>query len=252
MTLDSRQRFTAAAEDYSRHRPTYPPELVEWIAAETGLPPSAAVADIGCGTGIAARLFASLGFDVVGVEPNADMLAHATAAGVRCVQGEAARTGLPDRSVDLVIAAQAFHWFDVPAALAEFRRICRPPGWCAAFWNMRSGSPLMDEYESLLLKTSEDYRKIRQPAHAVSDLRAAPEISGMRFWEFPSGQVLDRDGFFGRVWSSSFVVHGVADRDAFNRELAALFERHQQDGRVDFRYRTVAFLWQLQRPSAAS
>jgi SAM-dependent methyltransferase len=250
--MDSRQRFTAAAEDYSRHRPTYPPELVDWIAAETGLPRSATVADVGCGTGISARLFAARGFDVVGVEPNAEMLAHATAAGVRGVQGEAARTGLPDQSVDLVIAAQALHWFDVPAALAEFRRICRPPGWCAAFWNIRAGSPLMDEYEQLLRRASEDYRKIRQPSQAVAELRAAPEISSMRTWEFPTSQVLDHEGFFGRVWSSSFVVHGVADREGFNRELDSLFERYQEDGRVDFLYRTVAYLWQLERPPAAS
>jgi hypothetical protein len=110
----------------------------------------------------------------------------------------------------------------------------------------------MDEYEALLLEASEDYHKIRQSAHAMSDLRAAPEVSDMRTWELPSDQVLDREGFFGRVWSSSFVVHGVADRDGFNRELAALFDRHQQDGRVAFRYRTLAYLWQLERPSAVS
>jgi SAM-dependent methyltransferase len=250
--MDSTRRFSETAQDYKRHRPSYPPELVDWILAETELPSSARVADIGCGTGICARLFAARGFDVIGVEPNAEMRAEAIAAGVRCVQGEAARSGLPDRSVDLVLAAQAFHWFDVPAALAEFGRICRPPGWCAAVWNVRSGSPLMDEYERLLRQASQDYPKVRSPADAVADLRAALPSSALREWELPSGQTLDREGFFGRVWSSSFVVHGVADREAFDRALAALFDRYQQDGRVDFRYRTVAFLWQLQRPSAAS
>jgi SAM-dependent methyltransferase len=250
--LDSKTRFTETVEDYKRHRPSYPPELVDWILAETGLPSSASVADIGCGTGIFARLLASRGLDVIGVEPNAEMRAEAVAAGVHCVQGEAARTGLPDRSVDLVMAAQAFHWFDVPAALAEFGRVCRPPGWCAAVWNVRAGGPLMDEYERLLRHSSEDYPKVRSPADTVADLRAALPASAMREWELPSGQTLDREGFFGRVWSSSFVVHGVADREAFDRALAALFDRYQQDGRVDFRYRTIAFLWQLERPSAAS
>ena len=250
--MDSKRRFTETAEDYKRHRPSYPPELVDWILAETGLPSSSRVADVGCGTGISARLFASRGFDVIGVEPNAEMRGGAIAAGVRCVPGEAARTGLPDRSVDLVIAAQAFHWFDVPAALAEFRRIGRPPGWCAAVWNVRAGGPLMDEYERLLLQASEDYRKVRSPDAAVADLRAALPAGAMREWERPSGQTLDREGFFGRVWSSSFVVHGVADREAFDGALAELFDRHQQGGRIEFRYRTVAFLWQLERPSAAS
>jgi SAM-dependent methyltransferase len=250
--LDPRRRFSSTVDDYSRHRPSYPPHLVDWMMEETGLPASARVADVGCGTGISARLFMARGFDVIGVEPNAEMRAQATADGVHCVDGEAARTGLPGRSVDLVIAAQAWHWFDVPAALAEFERICRPPGWCAAVWNTRSGGPLMDDYERLLQRASDDYAKVRRPEDAVADLRAAPGVEGMREREFPNSQALDRHGFFGRVWSSSFVVHGVADREAFDRELDRLFDRYQQAGRVDFRYRTVAFLWRLQRPSAAS
>jgi ubiquinone/menaquinone biosynthesis C-methylase UbiE len=58
--------------------------------------------------------------------------------------GTATETGLAEASSDLVTVAQAFHWFDVPAALAEFRRILATPGWCAAFWNLRRPSLFMD------------------------------------------------------------------------------------------------------------
>src|SRR5262249_3448715 len=110
--VDSRQRFSATADAYHRYRPDYPQALLDWLVAETGVASGARVADIGCGTGISSRFLAARGFRVVGVDANADMLARAVEAGggPRYVVGEAVATGLPDRSVDLVTAAQSFHW----------------------------------------------------------------------------------------------------------------------------------------------
>ena len=84
------------------------------------------VADVGAGTGISSRMFAARGAAVIAIEPNAAMRA---AAGehprVRWRDGTAERTGLADRSVDVVVACQAFHWFATPAAMSEFVRIAR-------------------------------------------------------------------------------------------------------------------------------
>ena len=247
MNSDPRERFTAAADLYHRHRPSYPAELIDWILSTASLVPPATVADIGCGTGISTRLFAGRGFDVVGVDPNEEMLARARdAGGARYRNGEAAATGLPDRSVDLVTVAQAFHWFDIAEALAEIARILRPGRWSAAFWNVRAlANAFMVEYDELLRRYSHEYAILESHENAGRKIAAAPGVLDLREAEFGCAQRLDRESFFGRVYSSSYVIHGVEDREGFARALGDLFDRHQESGIVELRYRTVGLCWRL-------
>jgi hypothetical protein len=126
-------------------------------------------------------------------------------------------------------------------------RILRPAGWCAAFWNTRARSPFLDGYERLLEERSAEYRKIRTPEQTIEDIRAAPGVREARTGEFANAQVLDRAGLFGRAHSSSYVAHGVDDREGFDRALSGLFDAHQAAGVVEFAYRTLAIAWQLGR-----
>ena len=246
MTLDSRERFSGLAGLYDRHRPSYPDALLDWIVANARLKPGDPVADIGCGTGISTRLFAQRGFDAVGVDPNEGMLAEARAAGPgRYLQGEAAATGLPSASLALVSVGQAFHWFDVPASLREFRRVLRPEGSCAVYWNVRGASAFLDEYDRLLRKHSTEYSVLDKPAQTLAALKARGERRDAREAEFAYAQSFDRDGLFGRAYSSSYVVHGIADHAEFDRALAALFAAHARDERVEFAYRTLALWFRL-------
>lgn len=246
MDIHPHERFTAAADLYHRHRPSYPVELVDWILATTHLEPGARVADVGCGTGISTRLLAQRGFDVVGVDPNEAMLALAREqGGARYQVGEAAATGLPAAGVGLVTVAQAFHWFDIAAALREFGRILRPGGSCAAFWNVRGTGAFHEEYDLLLRAHSAEYSILSKPASTLAAIKARPEVVEALEAAFSYVQPLDRDGLRGRAYSSSYVIHGVARRDDFDRALGELFERHQVGGRVEFRYRTIALCWRL-------
>ena len=244
--IDPRDRFSDAADLYHRYRPSYPDALLDWIERTTALHPPARVADVGCGTGISSRLLAGRGYDVTGIDPNEPMLVHARAAGgARYLAGTATETGLVPESTDLVTVAQAFHWFDVPAALAEFRRILAVPGWCAAFWNLRRPSPFMDDYDRLLRAHSTEYEVLLKPEPTIQSILQAEGVGDVRQAEFPNRQLLDRKGVFGRAHSSSYVVHGVADPEAFDRALGELFDRHQSGGTVEFPYRTVAVCCRL-------
>lgn len=244
--IDPRERFSAAADLYHRYRPTYPPAVLEWVEEVAGLRPPARVADVGCGTGISTRLIAERGFEVTGIDPNEAMLAHARAeGGARYQAGTATDTGLADGSVDLVTVAQAFHWFDVPKALAEFTRILARPGWCAALWNLRRASPFMDDYDALLRAQSSEYEVLLKPEATIEAIVLARGEADVRRGEFPNRQLLDRDGLFGRAYSSSYVVHGVADPEGFDRALGEVFDRHQSGGMVEFLYRTVAVCFRL-------
>lgn len=244
--LDSRRLYSASAEHYHRHRPSYPRVLIDWILSTTGQAPPARVADIGCGTGIASRLFAQRGFEVVGVDPSQEMLAQAKRAGfVHYVRADASATGLAKDSIDLVVAAQSFHWFDTAEALREFRRILRPYGWCAAFWNLRASAPFVDEYDGLLRAYSSQYDIMVKQEQAAAALQSTRGVADQRLAEFENSQLLDRDGLRGRAYSSSCVAQGVSDHAAFQAALSDLFERHQRQGRVEFRYRTLALCWRL-------
>jgi SAM-dependent methyltransferase len=240
---DSRERFSATAGAYHRHRPGYPDELLPWIVETTGVPQGARVADLGCGTGISSRFLASRGFRVVGVDANEDMLAHARAAGggPTYAIGEAARTGLPDASVDLVTAAQAFHWFELEPTLAEIRRIA-PGGHACAFWNLRLDTPFNAELERMLSDMSTEYAD-RSDRHDPREPIVAA-VAGAATTEIRHDDVLGWDAVLGRIRSASYVAHGVADVPALERALREAYDRHARpDGTLVWALRTVAVAW---------
>jgi SAM-dependent methyltransferase len=133
--------FARNAGDYERTRPTYPQAAVDHLVGELGLGPGRTVVDVGAGTGKLTRLLVATGARVVAVEPVAEMRTQLAAAAPDAVliEGTAERLPLEAGSVDAVTVAQAMHWFDGPAALAEFARVLRPGGAVAVVYNRRDG-----------------------------------------------------------------------------------------------------------------
>lgn len=246
--LRSTERFSDRVADYVRYRPDYPQAIVAWLR-QLDVTPSWEVADVGAGTGISSRLFLDAGHRVVAVEPNDAMRAAAEqwlhdSPGFRAIDGTAEATTLADASVDLVIAAQAFHWFDTSAVRQEFRRILSPHGLVAVFWNSRrlAGTPFLEGYERLLLEYGVDYTSVAE--------RYADDDS-MRLWfghgfrgaaSFPHGQALDFDALRGRLMSSSYAPKpGHPNHEPMLAALRDLFDATQQGGTVAFDYDTRIF-----------
>ena len=207
------RRFSSRVEDYVRYRPSYPSALFAALERECGLARPSVVADIGSGTGIAAAILLERGHRVHGVEPNAAMreAAERLLAGERdfvSVDGRAEGTTLADDSVDLVFAAQAFHWFERAACRREFSRILRRGHCVALVWNDRSrdATPFLAGYEALLRTHSIDYEKVNH-RDVVSDAALAEFFAPDGYGElaFENSQDFDRDGLFGRARSSSYV-----------------------------------------------
>ncbi|HET9501359.1 MAG TPA: class I SAM-dependent methyltransferase [Marmoricola sp.] len=130
--------FGGVADAYHRARPSYPPEAVGWLVGNSPV----SVVELGAGTGKLTRLLVEAGHDVLAVDPSVEMLAHLQAGvpGARTAVATAEAIPAPDRSADVVVCAQSFHWFDHDVALAEIARVLRPGGRIALVWNFRDES----------------------------------------------------------------------------------------------------------------
>lgn len=238
-------RFSDRVADYARYRPSYPAAALDELFADGAGEKRPDVADVGSGTGIFTALLLPRAATVHAVEPNAAMRAEASRrlgpqGGYVAVDGTAERTTLPDRSVDLVTAAQAFHWFDPVAAEAEFARILRPDGRVALIWNRRdhAGSAFLERYERLLATSLPDYVRVTHE-RASADVVSAFLGPGARQTTFPHHQRFDFDGLRGRLLSSSYAPQpGQDGHEALMDSLRALFDEFAVDGEVRFDYRT--------------
>ena len=251
---DPTRRFSDRVDHYVRWRPRYPDAVIDVLAGSLGLRPSWIVADIGSGPGLSTELFLRNGNVVFAVEPNAAMRSAAEtrlgeAEGFRSVVGKAEATSLPAHSVDLVVAAQAFHWFDAAEARREFLRILRPGGGVALMWNSRrlDTTPFLRAYEELLQEYGTDYREVghRNVAESrfVTLFGAMPERHVL-----PNGQRLDLEGLAGRLLSSSYAPAPGHPRHAPMMEaLRRLFAEHEEDGVVWMDYDTEIFVGRLDR-----
>jgi len=251
---DSTERFTDRAGDYAAARPGYPEAIATTLVAELKLPAQAVVADIGSGTGLSCEPFLRAGLSVIGVEPNEAMRAEggrqlAQFARFRSVGGTAEATTLAEASVELLIAAQAFHWFDIGPARAEALRILKRPPLAALIWNDRvsTGSAFAEGYEQLLLDFGIEYTLIRH-RHAHEDSVAA--FFGHREFRvagFPNPTVLDHATLLARLNSASYVPKpDHANYAPMIERLRQLFDASQRDSRVTMDYVTRVFYGPLQ------
>jgi ubiquinone/menaquinone biosynthesis C-methylase UbiE len=245
--MRTQEYFTGLAGNYDANRPSYPVEAID--AAIEGLPRPPIVADIGCGTGISSRLLAMRGSTVIGLDPNADMLATARAASheenlhidYRLAEGE--KTGLNDASVDLVVCAQAFHWLRAIDALREFHRILKPRGRLALIWNVRDDGhdPFTTAYSELARQSMADARVHGFETH---DLRSGdPTLGGFfrdaQLQTFANPHCLTLDGLLGRARSASYFPRpGNPLRDELESDLRQLFVRESRDGVITLMHRT--------------
>lgn len=250
--MKNADRFDNRVENYVKYRPHYPAEMLDLFCREMNLQKSSVVADIGSGTGISAKLFLENGNQVFGIEPNKLMRKASEnylskSSNFKTVNGTAENTTLEDKSVDLIIAAQSFHWFDNTETLEEFRRILRENGFVALIWNERrlDSNKFLREYENFLIEFGIDYQKVR---HDNINRQTLNDFFGTQIYSatFDNSQTLDFEGLSGRLLSSSYMPSEENPRFAEMQEsLKRLFARHAEKGKIDILYDTNIFYTKL-------
>jgi SAM-dependent methyltransferase len=245
---NSVERFSNRVENYVKYRPDYPREILSLLSRECGLNRETIVADIGCGTGISSRMFLENGNRVYGVEPNTAMREAAIAYLAKFpwfipIDGTAEATTLSSASVDMAVAAQAFHWFDPAKSREEFLRILRPNGHIVLIWNERSldANAFHFDYEGLLVKYASDYGNVRHDNITKFELDAFfPK--GYREGVFENSQIFDFEGLKGRMLSASYMPSEDDDRfDSVSNELKMLFAKHAESGKIKVFYSTKVY-----------
>jgi len=241
-TLD---RFSNRVDNYIRYRPGYPDEVLVFLKQENILEPGSVIADIGSGTGISAQLFLNENV-VYGVEPNREMRGAAErllagSSNFKSIAATAEATTLTDESVDLIIAGQAFHWFDKQKCREEFKRILKPEGTVALMWNDRrtDSTPFLRSYEDFIKMFATDYLEVN---HKNIDKKVFDDFFGKenyRVKSFNNFQYFDLEGLKGRILSSSYMpAEGHKDFDYMMYVLRKIFNRFQENGKVTIEYDT--------------
>ncbi len=219
---------------------------------EMNLQTDSIIADIGAGTGISARLFLENGNSVFGVEPNRAMRQAAENflkdfPDFKSVDGTAENTTLDAKSVDFVVAAQAFHWFDETKTRAEFKRILKTGGFVVLMWNERQldTTAFLRDYENLLIEFGTDYAQVRHENITKETLQSFFQTDFEQA-VFRNKQTVDFDGLKGRMLSSSYIPPEENPRfPAMIKNLESLFATHAENGKIDILYNTRIFYGQL-------
>ncbi len=242
MTIDPQERrsrarsFAGVADAYERSRPDYPDAAVRWLVGDGPLD----VVDLGAGTGKLTRSLVALGHRVTAVEPLPEMLARLEEAvpGARALEGGAEAIPLPDASADVVVCAQAFHWFDHGPALREIARVLRPGGSIALVWNTR------DEREPWVAQLSEEVLATEgfEERDAAAPIAASGLFEPVQRAAFPHVQRLDRAGLVDLVLSRSYCAALTPEERApVLDRVERIFEEHEADGVVELPYVTECF-----------
>ncbi len=187
MSDDRSQLFGEVAEVYDRARPRYPDAVIARIVAASGVAHPRAL-DVGCGTGIATVQLLAAGAEVVGLEPDEQMLKIArdrTGSAVSYQAGRFAEVDAADGEFDIITAAQAWHWVDPESALPTAHRILAPCGVLAPFWNVR-----IEQHDAVSVALVAVYRDVMGD---LADAFMAPQ--GSR--RLDSEQALRDSGLFG-------------------------------------------------------
>ncbi|MBP2321315.1 SAM-dependent methyltransferase [Kibdelosporangium banguiense] len=237
------ESFGADPERYDRTRPRYPEALVQRIAR-----PGLEIVDVGCGTGIAARLFQAAGCQVLGVEPDERMAGWARRTGIEVEISTFEAWDHTGRSFDAVIAGQTWHWVDPVAGAAKAAEVLRPGGRLTVFWNAAQPPPeLENAFAEVYRKALPDVAAANPPADpysimcdlAADGIRQAQTFGDPQRWRFDWDKIYTRDEWLDQMpTQGGLTLFPQAKRDELLAGVGAAID--EAGGSFTMHYATVA------------
>ena len=232
-------KFNNLADIYEKYRPSYPEDYIKDVITKCHLDSESLVADIGAGTGILTRQLLEKGATVYAVEPNDDMRKVAE-DNLKAfpkfipVKGTAENTTLPGGSIDIITAAQAFHWFDRENFKEECKRILKPQGKILLVWNSRdSESELVTENALINREYCPGFKGFSGGMNTAASGEGLSDFFRGEYTvkTFKNPLAYSMEAFIGRNLSSSYALKEDDENyDSYVRALEALFEKYSKDG----------------------
>jgi SAM-dependent methyltransferase len=223
--------YQRAAGTYERARPSYPLSALAELTDALGLEYGRTVVDLGAGTGKFTRLLALTGARVLAVEPVAAMRESLAELlpGVHTLDGTAERTGLPEGSVDAVVAAHSWHWFRQEQAFGEVERVLRPGGALALVWNTYDESvPWVRDFQSIYFRRAPRDLPTHQDGAWRAVLEARAGWSPVSERRLPNPHSTSRQGVVERMLSSSHIAAlDAGERARVRDEVENVLGRHE-------------------------
>lgn len=250
MTIETTHRFADRVDNYVKYRPHYPQEMFDFLLSKHILIKNSVIADIGSGTGISTEPLLKLNLEVFAIEPNKEMREAAEKLlgadkNFHSINASAENTTLNDHSVDVIVAGQAFHWFDKEKAKQEFQRILKSGGYVVLLWNDRrtDSTEFLRSYEDFLQACGIDYKEVNHKN--TQDKKIFDSFFGESNYTekwFDNFQEVDFAGLKGRVLSSSYMPNeGHKDYEHMMYCLKKVFARYQQNNKVRLDYDTKIY-----------
>ena len=234
-------KFNGMGKIYSKYRPSYPVNFIDYLFTDVGISQSSTIADIGSGTGILTKQLLEKGSKVYGIEPNVDMRAIAETnlknfSKFTSINGNSENTTIADNSIDYITVAQAFHWFDREKFKKECQRILKHEGKVILVWNTR------DNESELVMENYEVNRKYCPNFKGFSDgmYGKTNEDDFSNFFNgkyetkvFINNLIFDMDGFIGRNLSASYALKSNdAQYNNYVNELKKIYEKYSNNGQL--------------------
>ena len=238
-------KFTGMAEIYSKYRPDYSNEAIDYVISQTKLNEKNVVADIGSGTGKLTKSFLERGHKVYGIEPNENMRTKAEENlkvfnNFISINGSSDETTLSDKSIDLIVVAQAFHWFDAKKFLLECKRILRDNGYVAIIYNNGDYSkPIINEISNLSKKYCPLYKG------SSGGLSNNKEIYDSFFTYysthiFNNNYSLNLEQFIGLNFSASYAPkNNDVNYETYMKSLIQIYNKYSTNGSLDIPNNTI-------------
>jgi SAM-dependent methyltransferase len=241
--------FANTADDYERTRPSYPAEAVEHLVRLLDLRPGRTLVDVAAGTGKLTRLLVPSGVAITAVEPVAEMRAILAARVPTALVLDGTAEDLPVQHADAVTVAQAFHWFDGPAALASFFRVLPPDGGLAVVYNQRDDAPAWLREVNAITRPLRHQVPQREDGNWTSAFAGSRLFTELETVEFDNPHELPIHDVIGRFRSLSFVgaLPQAQQQEVLDR-IAALLASHDETAgrdRLVIPQRTV--VWSCRR-----
>jgi SAM-dependent methyltransferase len=242
--------FGRSVAAYERGRPDYPAAAVAWIVDALRIQPGMTIVDVGAGTGTFTAQLVSTGATIIAVEPVDAMRAALIAAvpTVTALAGTAEVLPLESGSADAIVVAQAFHWFNVPAAGAEFHRVLTDGGRLGVIWNERDTSV---DWARELDAIVEPYRGPKAHPGSHRDIDLGRWFASPRRAHFDHQQIVNVATLRDRVASMSFIaVLPDHERARVLERVVELVARHPDTAGLEtfvLPYQTHAF-WSKRVP----